>query len=46
MKSYNIKDNIINDFSLYESFIVFKLNLDLKLNSDKEFKLIPIISSR
>jgi hypothetical protein len=43
MKSYDIKDDIINDFSLYKSFIVFKLNLDLKLNLNEELELILVV---
>ena len=44
MESYNIEDNIINDSSSCESFIVFKLDLDLKSDLDKELKLVPVIS--
>jgi hypothetical protein len=44
MESYDIKDDIIDDSSLYESSIISGLDLDLKLNLDEEFKLILVIS--
>jgi hypothetical protein len=43
MESYNIKDDIIDDSSLYESSIISGLDLDLELNLDEELKPILVI---
>jgi hypothetical protein len=46
MESYNMEDDIINDFFSYKSSIISKLDLDLELNLDEELKLILVVSPR
>ena len=44
IESYNIEDNIINNFSLYKSSIISGSDLDSESNPDKESKSVSIIS--
>ena len=44
IENYNIKDNIINNSSLYKNFIIFGSDFNSKSDSDKESKSIPVIS--
>ena len=44
MESYNIKDNITNNSSLYKSSIISGSDLDSESDPDKESELVPVIS--